>query len=349
MDGTLSGYYHQPSSSSRGVKRWVFYFEGGGECTTQEGCFGVLNSTLGSSIYFSPTLPYLAFYMNDIQSQNPDFFDWNHVHVPYCSQDLFSGQVTKPSNNTFGLYFAGHNIFAAIVRQLMSIPSDPLSNAQEILLSGGSAGGIGVWMNVGFLADLVPSARVVAAPVAGFYFYAYPYTGVNHTSSSLADFRPEAWPTTYALWQSFVDRNCLRALADTPWACLLANYSFPYIQQESYVVEAQTDEVVLVAHDWVPQDFVMLPPEQAYLAEWANNMTQALQPVMNPSSSPPRSGAFNPACFIHTNFLIDQPLIRGIGYLEAFGNWYYQRTGPDGYQLQDNCGIMCNPTCPPGP
>ena len=49
------------------------------------------------------------------------------------------------------------------------------SEATDVILSGVSAGGIGVWINVDYLQSLVPSARVVAAPVAGFYFYAYPY------------------------------------------------------------------------------------------------------------------------------------------------------------------------------
>ena len=39
---------------------------------------------------------------------------------------------------------------------------------------------------------MFPSARVVGAPVAGFYFPAYPYTGVNHTNSVLAPFYPYA-------------------------------------------------------------------------------------------------------------------------------------------------------------
>ena len=33
---------------------------------------------------------------------------------------------------------------------------------------------------------------MVGAPIAGYEFYAWPYTGPGHTSSSLADFRIEA-------------------------------------------------------------------------------------------------------------------------------------------------------------
>ena len=36
---------------------------------------------------------------------------------------------------------------------------------------------------VDFVADRYKNARVTVATVAGFYFYAYPYTSINHTSS----------------------------------------------------------------------------------------------------------------------------------------------------------------------
>lgn len=39
-------------------------------------------------------------------------------------------------------------------------------------------------------------------------------------------------------------------------------------------------------------------------------------------------------------------LPQGLNYVQALGNWFFQRTPPAGYKLADDCGIMCNPTCP---
>lgn len=36
MDGTLSGYYYQQSSTSRGSTKWVLFLEGGGECASEQ-------------------------------------------------------------------------------------------------------------------------------------------------------------------------------------------------------------------------------------------------------------------------------------------------------------------------
>ena len=138
---------------------------------------------------------------------------------------------------------------------------------------------------------------------------------------------------------------CAAAHAADPSFCLLANNSFPYVTAETFAIQAQTDEVVLVAHDWLPQAYISLPPERAYMEEWHHNMTDvALAPMLDPSNA--RTGAFNAACFIHTSFSTAAPLIGGKSFMDAFTDFYFRRTPPAGYKLADNCGIMCNPTCP---
>lgn len=342
LDGTLSGYYVQPASTPAASRKWIIFLEGGGECTTQAACDAALSGPLGSSKYFAPSI-YMPYFLSDDAASNPDFYDWNHVDVPYCSQDLHSGQVTSPSAGTFGLYFSGHFVMRAILAALNA--SHGLGDAAEIIVTGASAGGIGSWINVDYIGDAFPGARVTVVPIAGFYFYAYPYMGANHTSSELANFAPSAWPVTVALWQAFADETCVAARTADPWACMLANYSFPYIAAEAFVIEAQTDQVVLLDHDWLPDQYRSLPPEQAYMAEWSRNMSVGLAPLMNPANS--RAGVFSPACFIHTDFSTSAPLINGTSYQQALGDWYFGRAGAT--KLADDCGIECNPTCPTGP
>ena len=102
-----------------------------------------------------------------------------------------------------------------------------------------------MWPNVDYVAQRYPNARVTAATIAGFYFYATYYDGVNHTTpSGMADFREAAWPATYDLYQAYVDEDCraaMEAAGQSPGGCLLSNVSFPYIQSDSFVIQAQTD------------------------------------------------------------------------------------------------------------
>ena len=248
LDGTLSGYYIEPGDP----KRFVIYLEGGGECNLESSCSAATTSALGSSKFFSPTMSFEdgAGYASELAT-NPDFRGWSRVIVPYCSQDLFSGQRTETSPATFGLYLSGHIIFGAVVDALVA--DHGLAAATDVIFTGSSAGGIGMWINANYLQSRLPTARIVAAPIAGFYSFAFPYDGPNHTATGLVDFREAAWPGIVALWDAYIDPACARGLGARSYACMLSNYSRPYVTLESFVAEAQTDQVQLTSHDWVPQ------------------------------------------------------------------------------------------------
>eukprot|EP01065_Artemidia_motanka_P029424 TRINITY_DN35539_c0_g1_i1.p2 TRINITY_DN35539_c0_g1~~TRINITY_DN35539_c0_g1_i1.p2 ORF type:complete len:367 (+),score=108.38 TRINITY_DN35539_c0_g1_i1:102-1202(+) len=334
MDGTQAGYYHQPATSASAAQKWVFHFQGGGECTSQDMCEGKLSGPLGSSKYFDDSIQPYQLASSD-PDQNPSLYAWHHVFVPYCTQDLYSGTVSKPTQATWGLYFTGHLTVKAIVEDLKG---KGLGNATDVVLSGASAGGIGVWINLDWMQKELPAATVVGAPIAGFYFYAYPYTGPGHTQSTLADFRPPAWPAHVALWQSFLPEACAAALGDGKAACMLSNYSAPFVKARVFVTEAQTDAVQLDAHDWVPRSGVKHrdPDVIEYVKAWKANQTQGMLAVLKSAD-----GWFNPACYIHTKFSNDEPLIDGKSYANAFGEWF----GGRHVRLMDDCGVLCG-NCP---
>eukprot|EP00047_Mylnosiga_fluctuans_P006060 m.244557 g.244557 ORF g.244557 m.244557 type:complete len:366 (+) comp14468_c0_seq1:99-1196(+) len=333
MDGTQGGYYFSAGSNTKG---FIIHLEGGGECASYAGCHAQLSTSLGSSKYF-PKSKGLGFLNDASCSNNPDFCDWTHVQVAYCSQDLHSGLRTVVSADTFGLYFSGGHIFNAVIDDL--VQNHGLAGATDIIISGDSAGGIASWLHVDALADRFPSAHVAGAPIAGFYFYAWPYTGPNHTQSVLVDFRAANWPRLVALWNSTADESCVRAIGAA--ACMLANYSFPYIASRTFVTESQSDKVVLLDHDSIPEAYIRQPPELAYVTTWSANMTSGLAQVRTRA---PRNGLFSPACFIHTDFYASGPKIAGRSYLQVLGDWYFGRS--TAVVAYDTCGVFCNPTCP---
>lgn len=274
---------------------------------------------------------------------------------PYCTQDLHAGQITTPTDDTWGLYFAGHHVLAATLDELDKAPYF-LDKATDIIVSGASAGGIGVWMNVDFIAQRYPSAKVTAFTVAGHYFYANYYTGENATSSSgMADFTEEGIEKAYNLYDAFVDESCKvffeeQGLSGAP--CMLSNNSMPFIESEGFVVQAMTDQVVLTGHDNWPEEYMYEEAEQEYLMEWSTNMSVALQPLMaiaadgdTEAAVGPRHGVFAAACYTHGGFSHSYPLIDDMNFYTAFSNFYFSATDPSGYKLEDTCGVMCNPTC----
>jgi len=178
----------------------------------------------------------------------------------------------------------------------------------------------------------------VGAPIAGFYAFAYPYTGPGHTSSDLADFREAAWPGHVELWNSSLDSSCAAALP--AYRCMLSNYSYDYISTPVFITEALTDMVQLTAHDWVPTDSGSrqgATPVSNYVSDWSANMSAGLSRAMAPGSN----GVFAAACWIHTGFSATSPLIGGRSYIQAFTRWFLGDT----VKVQDSCGILCNPSC----
>lgn len=250
------------------------------------------------------------------------------------------GLDKKKDSSPFGLRFSGHLILDAVVAELTEKYS--FSKAKTVVLTGDSAGGIGVWINVDWLQGRVPSASVVAAPLAGFYFYAYPYTGPDHaTGSDLASFREEAWPGLVDLWDSYLPSNCVEKV-QKPSACMLSAYSGPYVKAPAFVIEAQTDAVQIIAHNDVKDavDLQFSSTVSTYMTEWQQNQTQALKSSLKASD-----GYFNPACFTHTKFTKDGPLINGLNYAQAFDSWMFDKKT---VKMQDTCGLFCGTNCPEG-
>ena len=99
------------------------------------------------------------------KENNPSFYDYNHVIIPYCSSDMWLGndtrevpninesgnpqsdfldKVYKPESPTLQFTFRGSVIFRSIINELMV---NGLSDATDLILAGSSAGGLGVVNN----------------------------------------------------------------------------------------------------------------------------------------------------------------------------------------------------------
>ena len=157
-----------PYRTPRGRLRWVIYLQGGGLCFTKGDCQSRTLTALGSSRYWEGQRTGTAVQKVD-SATNPDFWDANQIYVPYCSGDLHTGTHLNTSDFTYHLYFSGHENLEGI---LFKIKADypEFNNARDVLLSGDSAGGMGTFYNLDWLAEKVPWATVKGAPIAGWFF-----------------------------------------------------------------------------------------------------------------------------------------------------------------------------------
>ena len=105
---------------------------------------------------------------------NPGFYSWNKVFVHYCDGASFAGGRADPipvlkQDNTSGLlWMRGRNCFDAVIEDLKT--NHGMSNATDVILSGGSAGGLAVFYNLDHMRTLLnPSVRLTGFPDAGFF------------------------------------------------------------------------------------------------------------------------------------------------------------------------------------
>lgn len=135
------------------TKKWIVFFESGGLCTSKADCnqrYLNKNSTVLMTSTLLPDKVIGRDILSSSKSENPAFFDYNHVLVPYCSSDLWLGSrtnyktnfdfVNDPSVENFS--FKGQAIFRSVFTELVQRYN--LSVAEDIVVSGSSAGGIGV-------------------------------------------------------------------------------------------------------------------------------------------------------------------------------------------------------------
>ena len=159
--------------------KWILFLEGGGWC------YGATsNATIASCASrggFVPGEPSASGYrgvqdyggvMGSSPETNPDFYTWNAIFIHYCDGASMGSSRTDPiavkdhKGNPAKLWMRGRNNFNAVIDDLLM--TQGMGKATEVILSGGSAGGLAVFYNLDHLVTLLPpSVRVTGFPDAG--------------------------------------------------------------------------------------------------------------------------------------------------------------------------------------
>ena len=137
-------------------------------------CYGTtaeatIESCTGRAFALGAIVPEAADFGGVLSSDpaiNPDFFSWNAAFLHYCDGASFGSNRRDPINVTKDgqptqIWMRGRANFDALIDTLQSVHG--MASATEIVLSGGSAGGLAVFYNLDHLADLVAPHK---APVS---------------------------------------------------------------------------------------------------------------------------------------------------------------------------------------
>jgi len=248
LDGTNPAFYWTKGTGD-GAKKWVLYFKGGGWCYDETSCASRANTSLGST---KPSVTAKTFsfsgMMDSQQSVNPTFHNANRVVLWYCDGASFSGNADKVNTKTgTHLHFRGRRNLDAILDVLLA--KHGLDSADEVLLSGGSAGGLAVraataaaaaaaaaaaddrpfppqaYLHTDYVHSRMPPSvkKFKSSPVSGFFLL--------HENAAGVPLYPNDMKYVYNMQNSSggVNAACLVSLPkEHQWSCIFANYSYAH-------------------------------------------------------------------------------------------------------------------------
>ena len=141
LDGSSTHFYFGAASSSNRSRTWVFFMEGGSDCTDEATCAAIVKSGEGSGRNAAPSIPTpRAPLLHQDPAANPRFWDANHVYLPYMTGDFHGGQRCADTGRFAGRYwFCGHRHLEATIDTLLK--EHQLDQAELVIFSGCSTGG----------------------------------------------------------------------------------------------------------------------------------------------------------------------------------------------------------------
>ncbi|MFO0591303.1 MAG: pectin acetylesterase-family hydrolase [Polyangiaceae bacterium] len=135
MNGDTAGFGISINPASPNV---MIYLEGGGAC---------FNDACDFSAFSIPFVPPIDGIFNRDNPGNP-VKDWSMIYVPYCSGDIHGGDKDTMLGGKMR-YFHGYRNITKYLQQW--VPT--FANADNVLLTGISAGGFGAGLNAAHVAD----------------------------------------------------------------------------------------------------------------------------------------------------------------------------------------------------
>ncbi len=168
LDGTPGMYYFKNATSTASRLKFHVYLEGGGWCTSTASCAKRALTVLGSSSskFHDKTLSLPSGcrcdgggYFSSSPIRNPLMHDWNQVFVNYLDGGSFSGNQSKPDQNSTGsskIYYRGRRILDAVLDSLLT--TQGMDGATDVVLSGCSAGGQAIFLQADYVASRLPPA-----------------------------------------------------------------------------------------------------------------------------------------------------------------------------------------------
>ena len=348
LDGSSPAYYLRKASRKENFTKFVVYFQGGGWCYSLTECLTRSSTPIGSSSTYPETLSSKGGIVDPDPLLNPNFHSWNHVWVPYCDGTSWSGNRIDPvtvGNGT--IYYRGRANMQAIVAALRRDAG--MEAASDVIMDGGSAGGLTVLLHADFFGSLLPAASNFAAIGDAGWFR--PSTALDKIGYT------KLIGTMVANSNATSDMDCVRSQVKLS-NCFFAPIVFPYLSTKMFVLEGAYDS-------WQLHHILGFPcatygeslthcskAQNASLENYGAAMRDSIGVALDSTEHHKKTaGTFVSQCIIHVQSVINENHDVWHGMLRINGGtphdvvseWYFG--GGKGKSIE-NCGRFgCNRYC----
>ncbi|KAF5301497.1 hypothetical protein FQR65_LT08800 [Abscondita terminalis] len=278
-DGSQAGFYLRKSHIS---KTWIIFLEGGWYCYDQHSC---RNRWLRQRHFMTsshwPETRNEGGILSPNEEENPYWWNANHVFVPYCTSDSWSG-TRKSRDQLFS--FMGALVVQQVIKDLVPLG---LENSTNLLLAGSSAGGTGVMVNLDPTRELVHEflnlkhISIKGVTDSGWFLDRTPYT---QTGRSAVDNIQKGME----LWHGRVPKRCRKMYENEPWRCYFGYRLYPSLKTPLFIFQWLFDEAQMDA------DNVGAPVTKQqwdYIHKMGDALRQSFENV---------TAVFAPSCISHS-------------------------------------------------
>ena len=365
LDGSPYAFWIWPGNSSD----WSVFIQGGGWCLDEALCqTRAATSARGSSRGYNISGAWGPTPANTnggppsftCQGQDPNC---TRVYLPYCDGSCFASERASPwpvNGSGAALTFRGR---ANLERTLDALEGRfGFAQAQRLVVSGGSAGGLSTFLHVDRIAARLRAAQraaqlppavgplVVGRPVAGFFIDEANYDPSKPSYAQQIEYGVGMFNATGAL-----SAECRAAQRPgEEWRCWMAPYAAPFVKQSLFVVQSRFDEFQLQCLLGIPcmqgqaykPPFAAVncsPPEIAAIPAFGAALLAQMQPMLRVK---PETGTWLVSCIQH-DVVCD---LQGTKEEDAFASWLAGgELGRNlGYRWVDRCGANGTTPCNTG-
>ncbi|CAD7003911.1 unnamed protein product [Ceratitis capitata] len=280
-DGSRAGFYLRKHLNS---KKWIVFLEGGWHCYDAPSCRARwlrLRHLMTSAQW--PETRDVGGILSPLPEENPYWHNANHVLVPYCSSDSWSG-TRDTIHETTKFRFMGAVILRNVIAELIPLGLGRVEGS-ELLLVGSSAGGLGVMLNLDRITNYLQQERKLMVTVrgvsdSGWFLDREPYTPATVGSS-------EAVRQGWKLWQGSLPEACTQQYQAEPWRCYFGYRLYPTLNAPLFVFQWLFDEAQMRADN---VGAPVTPQQWNYIHEMGGALRSSLDNV---------TGVFAPSCIGH--------------------------------------------------